>query len=99
MNHDYSVDPYFPVKHVMCPYGGWCRTCMQIIVETQSFGISSDYPGLSRGYHGGNNYCVNHEGNRAIDKVKDAERDAKFATKYAAAVAERIEALAAEGKK
>ena len=69
-----EVDPFVPVKGKHFPYGGWCRTCMNNILEQNGsdpvtgicpVNILNDYPGISRGYQGDFNYCRAHEDDRA----------------------------------
>lgn len=56
-------DEFVPVKGKLCPYGGWCYTCFNKLMKEannlQQF--LQDYPGSSRGYHGGLNFCKAHQ--------------------------------------
>ncbi len=82
-----EIDPFVPVKGKMCPYGGWCRICMNNLIDEAgkipnnivfSDNFFRDYPGASRGYHGGPNFCKAHQDDKIKYEAEEEESQKRF---------------------
>ncbi len=86
---DKTVDQFIPVKGKMCPYGGWCIICMNQLIEDSRIpegdifnNFFRDYPGHTRSYHGGPNFCKAHIGEKEKWEAERKEEHRKYVEAY-----------------
>lgn len=95
-SRDETIDQFVPVKGKMCPYGGWCVICMNKLTENAEIPKGSifsdffrDYPGHTRSYHGGLNYCKSHIGEKEKYEAEQEKAHKKFMEDYEASLLEK----------